>query len=85
MVGIIYPPLVEIGLTVWQKKQPPATGLYYVMSFRLWNFFDGGSSFVMMLENKLLQKLKLSKSNIVKKCAPKQFFSIEKNVKDLDE
>ena len=38
----------------------------------------------MVLENKMVQKLKLSKNNFNKTCAPKLLFFIEKiNQKDL--
>jgi hypothetical protein len=37
----------------------------------------------MILENKVFQKLKLSKIILIKKCAPKVSFTIEKNQTDL--
>ena len=40
----------------------------------------------MILENKVYQKLKLSKHNFNKKCAPKLLFLIEKKIqKDSDD
>ena len=44
---------------------------------------DSSSKIGHDFSNKVVQKLKLSKNNFNKKCAPKQVLFIEKNLNDL--